>query len=134
MDKEKLSKTWDGIKGVGKKAIDGAKKSFDKLSKNVKYYQKSDVFYIVDGNKGEKITNINGILTNDVVFIKKDNFLSNEQALIKGNVLIKKNTCEMFEILAVDNKKTYEYLLEVNGKYETLLSYKLDVKKITKII
>ena len=137
MDKDKLKETGKKIINKGKlfaaSLANGVKKSYNKAKENLSYLKNSYVFIIIDGKKGNKIDSVNAILDNEYAFIKENDYLSLKTQIIKGNVLMNKQTCELFEITYVDKKDLTYYTIENAKSQYVIKCYKIETKRITNL-
>lgn len=122
-----------GVKKISSNLACCAKKTIDNTMQNVVFLKESSTFIIIDGKNGNKLECINAIFENDYIFVKENDFYSNKSNVIKGNVFMKKQSCEMYEILHINKNQTHNFILKNKNKEYVVKCKKIEVRKITNL-
>lgn len=137
MSKENLKKMSKSILNKSKELtmsfVDSFKQTYRKTKENIIYVQKSITINVIDGKKGNKLSITRGIVEDDYIYIKEKDYLSLKSNFIKGNVIMNKQTCELFEIIYVNKKELINYKLTDKNNNYYIPCYKIEIRKITNL-
>lgn len=130
MDKNKIKeKTIQVIKNINNfnKAL------YKKTLKEVTFFAKTDIFYIISTPKKEKTHKMfTGILdiSNNTLYIKANKIILYKKYFV-ANAIIQEDTNQLkkYCIVAVDLINKYDYLFKINNKYQQIPCYKIALKE-----
>lgn len=112
-----------------------AKKLYKHTLKEVTFFAKTSIFYIVSSPKKEKLNKLfTGILDekNNTLYIKASKIILYKEHFIKNALIKEDNEEKIYQIEKVDFKNQYDYLFKVNKKYQTISCYKIVLKEYRK--
>ena len=137
MSKENIKKFGKSILNKSKQLalsfVDSFKQTYRKTKENISYVSQSITINIIDGKKGNKLSTTNGIVEDNYIYIKEKEYLSLKSNFIKGNVIMNKQTCELFEIMYVNKKELINYKLTDKNNNYYIPCYKIEIRKITNL-
>lgn len=132
-DHKVVKKVIDNTKKVSNYVVEKTKKAIYTTMYNISYLTKVETFYIIDGKNGNKIDTIDAFFMQDYVYISEKEFEKRKENVLKGNVLMIKETCEMYEITNVCKGQNFTYKIKKGKKEYEVLCKKIEVKRITRI-
>lgn len=107
MIKIKKEKIITFIKKGKDKVVNTTKKEFNKISNNINFLNKCNKFIVIDELTGLKIDSFLAFKENNYLYLKKTHYESIKDKLIKDNIIMKKENCEMYKIKSIIIKEEY---------------------------
>lgn len=132
-DHKMVKKIIDNTKKVSNYVVEKTKKAIDTTIYNISYLSKTKSFYIIDGKNGNKLETINAIFEKDYFYLNENEYDKSQNNLLKGNVLMTKDSLEMYEILKANDGQSYTYTIKKGKRKYEVLCKKIEIKRITKI-
>ena len=99
---------------------------------NISYLKKAKQFVLIDGISSMKIKSLLAIKEGNKLYIKTKTFEELRKHLTINNMIMNKESCELFEIVCVNKTQPFSYEIQKTKKIETITCYIVELKKITK--
>lgn len=119
--KIKKEKIVSFVKKGKEKVVTTTKKELKKLSNNMCFFNRCNKYIIIDEKTGMKIDSILAIKDNNYLYLKQSHYESIKDKLIKDNIIMKKENCEMYKIKSII----------INEEYCDLECSVIEIEKIT---
>ena len=112
--KIKKEKIVSFVKKGKEKVVTTTKKELKKLSNNMCFFNRCNKYIIIDEKTGMKIDSILAIKDNNYLYLKQSHYESIKDKLIKDNIIMKKENCEMYKIKSIIiNEEYWEWACSV---------------------
>lgn len=116
---------------VIKKIYNFNKSLYKKTLKEVTFFAKTDIFYIISTPSKAKIKKMfTGILDvdNKTLYIKANKIVLYKKHFVKNAVIQEDNNqLKKYYIVDVDLVNKYDYLFKINNKYQQISCYKISL-------
>ena len=129
-----LEKIKNGMLKCANTMYVSAKKLYKQTLKEVTFFAKTSIFYIVSSPLKTKLNKMfTGILDekNNTLYIKASKIILYKEHFVKNSLIKEDNEEKIYQIEKVDFKNQYDYLFKVKRKYQTISCYKIVLKEYT---